>query len=159
MNATVITTGSGGKHRHGDGVEELAVVQPAVLSDDAAVQEGHDGQTIAEHERPGLHEEPEELGQDGERPDGQVRRRRPPTECGRRLDDPACRAEQEEEAVVGFRPARHGRDHGEDPPLETVASERELGELLGRQGDDPDDRGPHAVEGRLHLQARPPDRP
>jgi hypothetical protein len=57
MNATVMTTGPRGDHRDGHGVEELLFRQPAELLDNAPVEEGHDRQPAAEHERSGLREE------------------------------------------------------------------------------------------------------
>ena len=64
MNATVMTTGPGRDHRHGDGVQELVLGQPAVLLDDALVEERHDRQAAAEDERAGLGEEEQDLQQD-----------------------------------------------------------------------------------------------
>ena len=55
---------AGRDHRHGHRVEELVLGEPAVLLDDALVQERHDRQAAAEHERPGLGEEEQDLEQD-----------------------------------------------------------------------------------------------
>ncbi len=49
---------AGRDHRHRHRVQELSLVQPAELLDDAAVKEGHDGEAAAEDERPGLGEVP-----------------------------------------------------------------------------------------------------
>jgi hypothetical protein len=57
MNVAVMTTGPGGDQAHRDGVEELPVVEPVVLGDDAFAQERHDRQPGAEGERAGLEKE------------------------------------------------------------------------------------------------------
>jgi hypothetical protein len=71
MKATGDDDGAGSQHGDCDGIEELLVAEPAVFLHDAAVEERHDRQTAAEHERPGLGEEPrdlrEELGRDRHR--------------------------------------------------------------------------------------------
>jgi hypothetical protein len=87
MKATGDDDEAGSQQSDSDGIEELLVAEPAVFLHDAAVEERHDRQTAAEHERPGLGEEPrdlrEELGRDRHR---QARGRRS-FEPGRRRQD------------------------------------------------------------------------
>ena len=67
MKATVMTTGPGRDHRDRDRVEELALGEPVVLVDDAAVEERDDRQAAAEHERARLGEVERDLRQQGQR--------------------------------------------------------------------------------------------
>src|SRR5207249_11552410 len=48
--------GAGRDHRDGDGVEELAIVEPMALVDDSTAQEWHDCKAAADHEHAGLAE-------------------------------------------------------------------------------------------------------
>src|SRR5207253_1471212 len=48
-------------HGDGDSIDELLLGQPVMFFDDTAVQEWHDGQPAAEHERSRLSEIPEHL--------------------------------------------------------------------------------------------------
>jgi hypothetical protein len=153
---------AGGEQGDGDRVEELAVGQPPVGADHPAVQEGHDGQAGAEHERAGLAEIDRDLPQHpgvGRR--GGHRGRREweeeggqaptvawePQPAGSGPDQPDQHPRSEDQqAVLGF--SGHGdRGHDqEDGGQQPVAAQGAAGELGGLVGDDGDDRGPDPVE-------------
>src|SRR5262249_51813671 len=50
-------------HRHSDRVHELSLVQPLVVVHHAPIEEWHDGQSAAEHERTSLREKGAELAE------------------------------------------------------------------------------------------------
>ena len=52
MNAVVMTTWSGGDHRHRHCVEELFGGEPAVINDDPSIKEGDNGQAAPETKAP-----------------------------------------------------------------------------------------------------------
>jgi hypothetical protein len=56
----VITTGPGRDHRDRDRVEELALVEPVVVVDDASVEERDDREATAKDEGPRDGEVPED---------------------------------------------------------------------------------------------------
>jgi hypothetical protein len=170
MNPVVMTTGPRGEQGDGDRVEELAVGQPAVGADHPAVQERHDRQAGAEHERASLAEVDRDLPQHpgiGRRSGhGGGRQRecqgghasseaREPQLAGSGPDQPDQHpCGQDQQAVLGLGDQSDHGDDQEDGGQQPVVAQGAAGELGGLVGDDGDDRGTNAIEqGLEQVQA------
>jgi hypothetical protein len=150
-------------HRDRDGVEELLIREPVEAIDDAAVEEGHDGEAAAEHERASLGEVPGDRPQrrargwacePRDRPERQrqhaERRAPPPTFGGALIAMASTPLPRKSHTTSDSVHAVTSALDREERPEQAVLRERHLAELPDAPSDDRDDRGADAVERAAH---------
>ena len=150
-------------HPHRDRVQELALVEPAVVAHDTLLEERHDGEARAEGERAGLEEEDAEREEhvgirglhrvdDAPEPerDERARGERAPQPRRRRIQQDAHKARNDEEdGDLAARDEGDRRDRTEDRPEPAVVLHGDADELPRAAQDQRDHRWSDAVEERL----------